>query len=155
MVSPQNRCSLDIDRFFPYRLAVLADAVSRHVAPAYEETFGISRQEWRVLAVLGDGQPVLASALRKMTTMDKSSVSRAVRALDLRGLVDRSHADSDRRELSVWLTPAGVECYRKILPQAITRAEAVLADLSPSEKELLYDLLERVQARTSTLAREP
>jgi hypothetical protein len=43
---------LDLDRFLPYRLNVLASRVSADLARVYEHRFGISIPEWRVLAHL-------------------------------------------------------------------------------------------------------
>ena len=44
--------TLDLERFLPYRLSVLANTMSTAIAGAYAERFQLSIPEWRVLAVL-------------------------------------------------------------------------------------------------------
>ena len=43
---------MELQQFLPYRLAVLADAVSRSMAAVYRQRFELSRDEWRLLAAL-------------------------------------------------------------------------------------------------------
>ncbi|MCU0929290.1 MAG: MarR family transcriptional regulator, partial [Burkholderiaceae bacterium] len=117
---------MDLQRFFPYRLAVLADAVSRAVADVYEQRFDLGRDEWRVLAALAQG-PMKTGDVIAHTTLDKMQVSRAVARLEGHGLVERElHAD-DRRARVLRLTPAGRALFRRIAPLAQAR-EAFLLD---------------------------
>ena len=44
---------MQLQQFLPYRLALLADAVSRSMAAVYHQRFELSRDEWRLLATLG------------------------------------------------------------------------------------------------------
>ena len=43
---------MDLQAFFPYRLAVLSEAVSLSLAEVYADRFKLSRDAWRVLAAL-------------------------------------------------------------------------------------------------------
>ena len=43
---------MELQQFLPYRLAVLADAVSRSMSAVYRQRFELSRDEWRLLAAL-------------------------------------------------------------------------------------------------------
>ena len=51
---------LQLERFLPYRLSVLANTVSATIAGAYASQHDLSIPEWRVMAVLvaAAGQPV-------------------------------------------------------------------------------------------------
>lgn len=74
----QGGDELDLQRYFPYRLARLAEQVSLAVAEVYSERFALTRQEWRVLAILGMRPEIATKEIGPLTTLDKMQVSRAV-----------------------------------------------------------------------------
>ena len=49
----ENSELLNLEEFLPYRLSVLSNTVSRGIAAAYVDRFGLSIREWRIIAVLG------------------------------------------------------------------------------------------------------
>ena len=128
---------LDLQQYFPYRLARLAEQVSLAVSEVYSERFALTRQEWRVLAILGVRQEIATKEIGPLTTLDKMQVSRAVQGLETRGIVSRKQHPDDRRELIVSLTSAGRALYRKIVPYARERETALLAVLTAEEVEVL------------------
>lgn len=137
--------TLDLQQYFPYRLARLAEQVSVAVAEVYLERFALSRQEWRVLAILGARSAIATKEVGPLTTLDKMQVSRAMKGLEARGIVRRTHASDDRRELIVALTEAGRALYRKIAPLALEREAKLLALLTPEE----ITILDRVMRKLS------
>src|SRR5690606_42112870 len=72
---------LDLDRFLPYRLSVLSNAVSAAIAREYAERFRLGITEWRVMAVLGLDPGLSASEVAGRTALDKVAGSRAVARL--------------------------------------------------------------------------
>ena len=69
---------MDLQTFFPYRVARLAEAVSQATAQVYGERFGLTRDEWRVLAALAGRGEVKTTVVQESSTLDKMRVSRAV-----------------------------------------------------------------------------
>src|SRR5512146_672563 len=98
---------MQLESFFPYRLAVAADAVSRSIAQVYGERFDLGRDEWRVLAALADAAMLRTSAVIERTTLDKVAVSRALARLEGRGLVERRTDPEDGRGYLIRLRTAG------------------------------------------------
>ena len=98
---------MNLQNFFPYRLAVLAEAVSRSVAQVYTERFDLTRDEWRVLAALAECGAMKTVDLIAHTTLDKMPVSRAVTRLEGSGLVAREQDPDDRRNHVLRLQPPG------------------------------------------------
>ena len=129
--------ALDLQQYFPYRLARLAEQVSLAIAEVYSERFSLSRQEWRVLAILGARREIATKEIGPLTTLDKMQVSRAVQGLEARGIVSRSPAPDDRRERIVALTAAGRALYREIVPYALERETRLLAVLTAEEIDVL------------------
>ena len=90
-----------LEAFLPYRLSLLSNTVSQGVSNAYRKPYGLTVIEWRVIAVLGRFPGLTASEIMQRTVMDKVAISRAVRNLQERGLVERSPHSEDRRRLSL------------------------------------------------------
>jgi DNA-binding MarR family transcriptional regulator len=135
---------LDLQQYFPYRLARLAEQVSIAVAEVYLHRFALSRQEWRVLAILGMRSEIATKDIGPLTTLDKMQVSRAVKGLETRGIVHRTHSSDDRRELIVALTNSGRALYRKIVPLALEREAKLLALLTPEEINILDRVMQKL-----------
>ncbi len=140
-----------LERFLPYRLSVLTNTVSRALARSYEERFGLSISQWRVIAVLGRDSPLSAGAVAERTVMDKVSVSRAVNALAAEGRVVRSTDRADRRRQLLRLTPRGRAVYRRIVPLARRYEAKLLATLDRRERAALDRLLARLTDRARSL----
>lgn len=139
------------EHFLPYRLSVLANTVSRVLATLYERHDDLSVAEWRLLAILARFEPLSANGVARRSAMDKVRVSRAVwRAVD-RGLVRRDTDEQDRRRSVLSLTAEGRALHDRIMPQARAREAAILAVLTAEEVDLMYDMLDRLQAAADRL----
>jgi len=137
---------LDLQRYFPYRLARLAEQVSLAVAEVYAARFALSRQEWRIVAVLGARSDLPTKEIGRLTTLDKMHVSRAMQTLEDRGIVRRTRGPDDGRERIVALTSAGRALYRRIVPYALEREAALLAALSPEEIATMDAVIDKLAA---------
>ena len=51
-MNPDGR--LQLDSYLPYRLSVASNAVSGLIARAYEDRFGLSIPQWRLVCVLAE-----------------------------------------------------------------------------------------------------
>ncbi|MDR3467240.1 MAG: MarR family transcriptional regulator [Xanthobacteraceae bacterium] len=142
---------LDLQRFFPYRLAVLAEEVSRTVAQLYADRFDMTRQEWRVLAAVAANRQMAAKEIAEYSTLDKMSVSRAVAALEAKALISREEDPADRRNKLLTLTPSGRAMYQKIVPLVRAREDYLLGALSPTERDMLDDILNKLTSRARDL----
>jgi DNA-binding MarR family transcriptional regulator len=136
--------ALDLQHFFPYRLAVLAEEVSRTVAQLYSDRFDLTRHEWRVLAALGINRRMAAKDIADYSTLDKMSVSRAVAALEVKGYLDREEDPADRRNKILRLTPAGRALYQKIVPLARARERHILEALTAAERKALDVIMSKL-----------
>ncbi|GAB3657920.1 MarR family winged helix-turn-helix transcriptional regulator [Ramlibacter alkalitolerans] len=145
---------MELEKFFPYRLAVLAEQVSLATAQVYGERFSLTRDEWRVLSALADQGEVRTSDVKERTTLEKMQVSRALARLEANGLVARSPDPEDGRAWRVRLLPAGTALYRKIGPMVQAREEYLLSDLTAEEQAVLASALEKVEARARQLTRQ-
>lgn len=139
---------LALEGFLPYRLVVLAQAVSQGLARVYAERFGVAMPEWRVLAVLGQHKRLTAKDIGARACMHKTKVSRTLAAMGRRGLVRRVENPKDRREAFVTLTATGNSLYNAIVPLARTFAQDLTAGIPAEDREAM----ERVLAILSAAA---
>lgn len=151
---PGNRNErLDLDDFFPYRLSVAQQEISRSIAQVYTRDYDLARHDWRVMAALGCDQPLSANGVAERTNMDKVQVSRAIARLRHRGLVAQEQDPQDRRRSSLRLTGEGQRIYREIVPLARAREAELLAVISPAELRRLDALLDKLRHRARELNR--
>lgn len=137
--------TLNLDNFVPYRLSVASNAVSAVIATLYERRFGISIAEWRVVAILGEGRHMAQRDIAARARLDKVTVSRAVKALELRHLVERAADDMDQRSHRLALTPQGRALYDDVAPEALAMERKLFAGFADWEKGALDSLLRRLQ----------
>ncbi len=138
-----GRTSLELDRFLPYRLAVLSNTVSSAIAGACQQRFGLTIPEWRVIAVLAMTPHLSAAEVAQRTAMGKVAVSRAVTLLRNRRRIARRTARSDRRRSLLRLSAAGRRVYAQVAPFALAYERALIQPLSVRERATL-DLALRV-----------
>ncbi len=143
--------SLHLDEFFPYRLSVAYDEVSRSVGAVYSERFGLGRNEWRVLAVVAAGRELSGREVGALTRLDKMQVSRAAAALASSGYLSARESATDRRRKVFRLTAAGRSLHRKIVPLVRERERALLSALSSAEQRALEEMLTRLATRAREL----
>ncbi len=135
---------LELERFLPYRLSLLANQVSQGIARTYEQRFGLSVTEWRVIALLGRYPGLSATEVTERSGMDKVAVSRAVRRLIEAGRIQRHDSDADRRAKHLYLSPQGHEVYDAIVPAALAFEREILEALSDEERRTLDALIDKL-----------
>lgn len=143
--------ALSLADYLPYQLSTAAAAVSRLIARAYEDRFGLTIPQWRLMSVLVEGGLTQHAAVTR-TAMDKVRVSRAAQDLVERRLVARTTVRADRRSHKMELTAAGRRLFAEIAPLALAYEAALLSGLAPSEVAGLKRLLSRLEAAATQLA---
>lgn len=140
-MSKPARVALQLDSFLPYRLSVLSNTVSTAIAGAYQERFGLSIPEWRVLCILAMTPDLSAAEVAHRTAMDKVAVSRAVASLLQRHRIERRTARSDRRRSVLRLSKAGETVYEQVAPFALAYERDLMQPLDDRDRSTLDHLL--------------
>ncbi|WP_309644282.1 MarR family winged helix-turn-helix transcriptional regulator [Phenylobacterium sp.] len=143
---------LKLDAYLPYRLSVASNAVSQLIARAYEDRFGLSIPQWRVMCVLAEDGGLTQGAVVSRTGMDKVTVSRAAQGLSTRRLIGRSDHHADGRSHVLALTAQGAQLHAEVAPLALAYEAALISGLSPDEVGLLKRLLGRLQNAADALS---
>ena len=152
MSGPAGDAALRLDAYLPYRLSVASNAVSGLIARAYEDRFGLTIPQWRLLCVLAEDGARTQGQLVARTVMDKVTVSRSAQGLVKRRLIGRSQHALDGRSHVLALTAEGQRLHAEIAPLALAYEAELIAGLERDEVALLQRLLSRLQASAERLA---
>jgi len=149
---PGDSSEFRLELFLPYRLSVLANRLSREFARRYQDEFGLSIPEWRVIAVLGAFAPLSSNEIGDKTEMDKAKVSRAVAALLKSGRIERTVHPTDQRLIQLTLSRQGRKIYEAIVPRALELEAALTGSMSRKELAQIHTLLDRLGERIDSVA---
>lgn len=128
---------MNLETYFPYKLASAAEAFSRRLVKVYGRTYGLSREEWRLLLLLADAQELTSLELAQRTTLDKVQVSRAADRLEKKNLIGRSISASDRRLRVYTCTQKGHALFEQVFPKVAGEADAIFGNMSEADKKCL------------------
>lgn len=117
---------------------------------------GLSRPEFDLLGALRrTGHELTPGEVARETFASGAAVTKRLKHLTERGLVERRGDSRDRRVAHVRLTDAGRDLVDGILPEQLAYERAVLAGLAPAGQgelaTLLGDLLSRLEGRLEAL----
>jgi DNA-binding MarR family transcriptional regulator len=106
------------------------------------------RPQVAVLYSLGLRDGVTARDIGISYGFPKNTLSRAIQALEKRGLILRTRHPSDKRSWLLSLTAAGRALFEATLPRFVHVQEEMLKPLSPRERETLSVLLAKIVLNT-------
>ena len=141
-----------LDDLLLYRLSRLQASAGGIVVRYCEGQFGITRREWRIVAVLAARGPMGSSELAAHAHLDRPRTSKAVTALAGKKLLSRTGRAGDARHILLALTPAGRALHQALFPLTSQINREVLAALMPQEVARLDDMLKRLQQRADDMA---
>lgn len=98
----------------------------------------------RVLATLDEFGPASQAELGRRSSIHLSDMVATMNELAEHQLIERTPDPSDRRRNVISLTPAGEERLRLLEERLAAAQEALMAPLSPREREQLTALLSRL-----------
>ncbi len=134
---------LNLQDFLPYLLNRAGLRIglmfSRDIEP-----FDVTLPMWRVMIELRHNGDHRLGELSERTSIDMSTLSRLLVAMQRKQLIVRRRSGLDGRALSLTLTPRGHALADKIVPYAMRYEDAAMDGMSSRETAMLKDLLKRV-----------
>lgn len=110
---------------------------------ATEEVLGIRLKQLIALEILAKNEGCLQQELGATLMVDPNNCVLLLNDLDEHGFVERRRDPKDRRRHIVVITPAGTKALAKAEAKLEELEGEVLANLDPTEREQLRDLLLR------------
>jgi len=115
----------DFSKSLPMSLLRAREALMRHFRPGLRH-FGVTEQQWRVLRALSSVPCSEVLALAQSTFLLAPSLSKILKGLEKRGLIDRRTPDEDMRRGLVSISPRGLE----LLERAGRHSETVYREIA-------------------------
>jgi DNA-binding MarR family transcriptional regulator len=143
-----------LDDVLLYRISRLLSTAGSIVIRLCEGGFGITRREWRLIALLAQEDGVLSSQLAERAQLDRARTSRAVTSLVDKKLIRRTPGPSDRREVRLALTDSGRALYEQLFPLVLDVNRELLGPLTAAQAKAIDRGLDELQQRADAMVRE-
>lgn len=142
-----------MDCAFPVALLRARTATSRCFKPISDRE-GLSQEQYRVLRALAEDAPMDSRTLARRCVIMPPSVSRIVRNLELRGLIETLDS-ADRRHKPWQLTQAGHSLFCELAQESVQVYEQIEAAFGAAELETLVEQLNRLTQICDRFAASP
>jgi DNA-binding MarR family transcriptional regulator len=109
--------------------------------------------QYAALSYLSDEPDIDQIGLAARLGVDRTSVGQLVDQMESKGLVERRVNGADRRARMLRLSAKGGKLRERLRPKAHLVQAKLLASLTPTEREILLELLVRVIEANETYAR--
>lgn len=136
---------IDLSRFLPYRIHILAAKIARPADIAVEDGNVIRARDWRVLLQLASRGPLTGRELSAMIGLDAASITRVVQRLGELGYVTTRIPAADRRKQIISLTESGARVHDAIAPSRKAVSDELLESFSPEERKIFFSYLDRLE----------
>jgi len=143
-----------LDDLLLYRLSRLVGVAGGMVIRLCEGRFGITRREWRLIAVLASRGELGSSQLAEHAQLDRARTSKVVGSLVEKQLVSRVARSGDRRQVLLGLTEAGQALYEELFPLVTSINAELMGALRKEDAAQLDESLHRLQARAERMVQE-
>src|SRR2546430_8709586 len=114
----------EFSRSLPMSLLRAREAVMRHFRPSLRN-HGLTEQQWRILRALAAGA-IEVTELARVAFLLRPSLSRILRDLEARHLIERKVAKADLRRGVVSISGKGLKLIEKVAPSS----EAIYAAIT-------------------------
>jgi len=145
---PPVETIMDVVTFRLARLVAINIRAGQHWT---QRLFDLSLNEWWLLAVTFAHKSVRAGDMSELLVMDKSQLSRLIKALVAKNLIKSAPDPEDARATVLSVTARGRALHDEVLQEVMRRNENVLAPLSREEVLQLSNLLARLTDHNAQL----
>lgn len=135
----------DLYGHLPFRLATVTNLLALDRDTAVRAASNLGLRELRLILNIGSYMPIRAADVAYQTRLDPFTVSRAVKTLLRRGLIEVQGDVRDRRSQLLTLSPAGRAEYRQITKVLAVRDRDLGRVLTAQERQHLNGLLARLE----------
>ena len=143
----------DFSRSLPMSLLREREVVMQRFRPSLR-MFDLTEQQWRVLRALTSVYEIEISHLAQSTCLLNASLSRILKDLDERDLINRRVDEDDNRRSLISISEKGTELIREIAPFSEGIYAEIFRAFGDDRMQLLQSLLKELTAVVSTMPAE-
>ena len=146
---------LPLSRFLTYRLARLQARLNAQATRYLAKHADISLTDWRVIVLINDRGDTTLTRLTRDSGLDKGQISRKLKSLVSRGLIDSHQDDQDHRVQHLSLTTAGRSIVDQMLPLMQARQKHLSNALTAEELSSLLRAIDKLEDAAAATEFEP
>lgn len=147
----KGRQLFDYDRSAGYNFTVISNKLSRGLTKLLRAKADIGVIEWRVMVHLAIEEPMIASDIGRIATIDKALISKAFKSLESKELITLVPFPNEQRPRLATLTERGVALHDEILPLVLAREGAVFTGIESDEIDQLFETLKKIRENLDLL----
>ena len=132
---------------FAYKMGYMINSYREPSFRTIEAKIGLTRPEILSLIFLYYQDGISASDICDFSGHLKNNISRAVTALEKKGLIRREPDENDQRRQLIYITAAGRKMHNRFMPGLVQREQDMMNCLSPGEQKTLEALLKKMCAQ--------
>jgi homoprotocatechuate degradation regulator HpaR len=135
----------DFSRSLPMSLLRAREAVMRQFRPSLRD-HGLTEQQWRILRALAAIDGIEVTELARMAFLLGPSLSRILRDLEARHLIERRTAKADLRRAVVSISGKGLKLIEKVAPSSEAIYAAITKRYGARKLAELQDMLHALES---------
>lgn len=136
--------NLTVEDFLSVHIVRIAAHLKRFPG-TYAKGSGLTLPQWRLLSTVAHHQSIPLKQLAEVSASDKALVSRTVKELAQKGLVNTTPMKNGDRSLACSITPKGVKLVNTAMPLARMLHARLLLSLDTEDRVRLYEILQKLQ----------
>jgi homoprotocatechuate degradation regulator HpaR len=140
----------DFSRSLPMSLLRAREAVMRQFRPSLRD-HGLTEQQWRILRALASVETIEVTELAHVAFLLGPSLSRILRDLEARHLIERRAAEADLRRGVVSISPKGLKLIEAVAPTSEAIYAAITRRYGARKLAELQDMLRELEGSLSLL----
>jgi homoprotocatechuate degradation regulator HpaR len=140
----------EFSRSLPMSLLRAREAVMRHFRPSLRD-HGLTEQQWRILRALTSIDAIEVTELARVAFLLGPSLSRILRDLEARHLIERKVVKADQRRVVVSISARGLRLIEAVAPSSEAIYAAMTARYGARELARLQEMLRALESCLSEL----
>src|SRR5712691_7866541 len=140
----------EFSRSLPMSLLRAREAVMRQFRPSLRQ-HGLTEQQWRILRALTAVESIEVTELARVAFLLGPSLSRILRDLEARQLIERRVAKADLRRGVVSISAKGLQLIEEVAPSSEAIYHAITRRYGARKLAELQDMLGALEASLSEL----
>jgi homoprotocatechuate degradation regulator HpaR len=140
----------EFSRSLPMSLLRAREAVMRHFRPSLRD-HGLTEQQWRILRALTSVDAIGVTELARVAFLLGPSLSRILRDLEARHLIERKVVKADQRRVVVSISARGLRLIEAVAPSSEAIYAAMTARYGARKLAKLQEMLRSLEGCLSEL----
>ena len=146
--APRRVPMREFSRSLPMSLLRAREAVMRQFRPSLRD-HGLTEQQWRILRALASVETIEVTELARVAFLLGPSLSRILRDLEARHLIERRVAKADQRRGLVSISAKGLRLIETVAPTSEAIYAAITRRYGARKLRELQEMLRELEGRLS------